>query len=257
MCLSVFVTHAQNPDSIFHRNQRMKWVEKVEAKYGQKSVFSFNEKEISLEDYLSLPEDSIGGCEECAPLRYNNPNPMFYVYSKGNAPRRVWEDSKDTGPQEGLIQKIPFYMSGGIPPRFSQGGVSLWKYVQGHRQIPDSLYQGDLANMVVRVEVFSFFDEAGRIVDARVEKVHLSYPLVCDIILDRNFNDPISRLTKSGVLSKECGHLLDRITRDALSVVKGLPDFEPGKVHLQPVKYRITIPVGYWKSVGVVMNYNI
>lgn len=255
ICLHAMMVHAQDSDSILYRRLRMKWVEEAETKYKQKLIFAFNEKEISLEEYLATPHDSIYGCEECEPLRYQNSFPMFYAYSKGHEPVLEWEYREDSKRDGNTIYPIPFYTAGGVPPRFRQGVDSLKNYLQVHRQVPDSLYKGVLTNACARVDVFLCIDEDGHIWNVRVDKIHVIYPLSCDIYMRQISPDPIELLVNSGVLSDDFGQLFSSMARDALRIVQGMPDFEPGSCYLNPVKYRIPIQIGYHKSDDIVMDF--
>lgn len=248
LCLNIYVAHAQELDSI--RNQRMKWVEEYQSKYKEKLIFAFNEKEISMEDYLNMPEDSIEGCTFNPPEILSIPNPMFYVYGKGKRPAFAWESSydlKETG--------VPFCISGGIPATFKEGADSLRNYLNAHQSVPDSLYRGALTNAYARVEVFCCIDEEGHIWNVRADKIHLMNPMVCDIDLGNSFADPIDRLTKSGLFSHEYGKWFDCIAKDAQRVVQGLPDFNPGRVYLEPTKYRLLLKIHYHKSGPIYIDH--
>ena len=108
-----------------------------------------------------------------------------------------------------------------------------------------------------RADVFCCIDENGHIWNVRVDKIHVIYPLPCDIYMRQSSKDPIGLLVTSGVLSDDFGQLLGSMARDALRIVQGMPDFVPGSCYLNPVKYRIPIQIYYHKSGDIVMDFGL
>lgn len=249
LCFNAFIASAQESDSVLYRKLRMNWVEELKKIHHTDFTFVYDEKIISLEDYLNMPEDSIYGSK----IHWaSSPNPLYYLFSYGRAPERcnAFKENSDTVCTQ-------FYISGGIPPRFREGEDSLKKYLNVHRQVPDDLYKGDCKNLMARVSVYCFVDEDGHVWDVQGDKIQVFYPVICDIDIGKQFKNPVGRLTNSGAFSKDFGELLSRMAQDAIRIVKEMSDFKPGEVYLKPVKYRIPIDFTYMQSGPVIMDYGL
>ncbi len=253
LCLNaMMVIQAENPDSIYYRDLRERFIKEYADDSPFVPTFTFNEDIISLEKYLSMPEDSIGGCTVLVPDSYNGLQaPLFYVYSKGREPAQTSEYRGDSPHKSDVhgstYYPTMFYTSGGIPPCFKEGADSLWNFIRARRDLPDYILNDE--NIQATIKVYCCIDEEGRLWNTRVGEISFTRPVRAVVTADFDPSDnSIIGLKGKGMFSDEFAEKLEFVQRDALKVVRTMPDFEPGRVFLSPVKYRITIPIRYSKG---------
>lgn len=246
LCLyTITGAQAENKDSLYYRNSRMEVVEKNTKGIQAPPIFSFNEKRISLEEYLSMPEDSVGGCIILIPDSYNGlVNPHFYVYSKGAKPESHGEYRGDSPHHGNAYNSTMFFTNGGIPPEFKEGPDSLWNFIRAHRNLPEEILNDE--KIQATIKVYCCIDEEGRLWNTRVGEISFTRPVRAVVTADFDPSDNrIIGLKGKGMFSDEFAEKLELMQRDAINVVRAMPAFEPGRVFLSPVKYRIIIPIHY------------
>lgn len=246
LCLNVVTALAQDLDSIYYRNQRMKYVEEWEKKYDSKLLFIYDEKEVPLETYLELPQTSIARTIVVSPENGNGKNPMFCIFS--TAPEIVGE-TKNPYDKDCEI----FYISGGIPPQFKYGNEELAHYILEHRKIPAHLYDININGIVY---VYCYFDEEGHLWKSDLEKIEIKGPLHAEILFSANVTGEKSAIFRdTEVFSKEYSERLDQMAKEALRLVNEMPDFEPGRCFFKPAKYRIVLQIPFMDNPNFLEYY--
>ena len=229
----------------------MRRIEEERLKENAEPIIVRNEKEISLEDYLSMPSDSI----EDSYLKYYDDNgvrrSMFYLNAipEYAIDIRTASNELPQKDEEGLNynESHIYYIKGGVPPRLGGKADSIYRYVDLSVRIPKRLLHSD---MIAIVRMHCYIDEKGHLARTELNSIRLNSPIEAEMSFhnSEDYTDPKgwhkTRIYKhTELLSKLCREQICFMEEESLRIMNDLPDFEPARCFLKPCKYRLTVPV--------------
>ena len=251
---SIFLTsshiYAQENDSISNRKKRMAWIEEERLKENTEPIIVRNEKEISLEDYLSMPSDSI----EDSYLKHfddnGTPRSMFYLNTLPEEEIDARGAMMDLPQKEGDFinydENHLYFIKGGIPPRLAGKADSLKRYVDSQVSIPKKMAKSD---MVGAVWMHCYIDEKGHVVRTEMKNIKVRFPIEAELQFfnsaDKNPNGwhKTDDYRGTNFFNKFYREQLCFMEEEALRIMNTLPDLEPARCFLKPSRYKLTIPV--------------
>lgn len=187
-------------------------------------VIIFNEREITLEEFASIPPSSIGTYQGYLPplsvniLGERGKRGILYVNTKKN--------HIPLFPSQGKSTENYYYHDGDRPAEFPGGDLALKSYLHNAIKV-----RPELDSISATVYVKCYFDEEGDYEKGEVTHITFLAPQPVEVFYDAG------RRPKYDIITEKYTSYLDMLREDALAVANDFPKFEPATFWLQHVKY--------------------